>query len=108
MSESTGLNTALYTFMASDSDTNLHGPITYFINDSAILPTFRIVRQNATLILTAVLDFESADKSYEFYVYAIDNGNRTGRAFVTIQVTDVNDNAPVFTSELIPTLQPNS
>ena len=34
-------------------------------------------------------------------MYAIDNGNRTGRALVTVRVTDVNDNAPVFTGELI-------
>ena len=99
--ENTSLNSILYTFVASDSDTSLHGPITYFINDSAILPVFHIASQNATLILTSPLDFETVNKSYEFYVYAIDNGNRTGRALVTVQVTDVNDNAPVFTGEFI-------
>ena len=52
--------------------------------------------QNATLFLVSELDFESPNKTYVFYVYAIDTGNRTGRALVTVLVIDFNDNEPRF------------
>ena len=86
----------MFTFTASDSDIGLNAVFTYFINDSAILSVFRISAQNATMYLVSPLDFESLNKLYMFDVYAIDTGNRTGKAQVTVIVIDFNDNIPRF------------
>ena len=100
MLENTRVGSSLFRFIASDIDMGLNAHITYFINDSAIMPIFSVSRTNATLLLNSGLDYESDNKTYVFYVFAIDSGNRTGRARVTVQVLDFNDNQPMFIGKI--------
>lgn len=59
------------------------------------VPEFLVQPDTGKVCLTAPLDFE-ARNSYEFPIVATDRGGLSTTAMVKIQLTDVNDNPPVF------------
>lgn len=67
------------------------------------LPPFRIHQKTGWLYLSRSLDYET-ESSYRFQVLVTSKeasmANITATATVTVQVLDVNDNAPVFSSEM--------
>jgi hypothetical protein len=84
---------------AVDGDQGSNGEILMYSLEGA--PSmFEIDSDNGTLTLLGVLDFEDAE-SYMFNVTAVDGGipPLTGRAQVQVNVTDVNDNTPQFSSD---------
>ena len=75
----------MYSLSALDADSESSFSLTFDQEDGSQLH----------LILNLTLDRETKD-SYVLYVDAVDGGGRTDRLTVYINVTDVNDNRPVF------------
>ncbi|CAM5089054.1 unnamed protein product [Eretmochelys imbricata] len=91
--ETIPVGTSLLQVLATDCDSGSNAEITYFIQstDFSITPEGIISSHQQ-------LNFERANHMYEFVVIAVDKGHpsRTGTASVRIRMTNVNDEAPVF------------
>ena len=97
-----GQNAGQYvtTITASDPDTALEGKITYTLQafqDTRSLSMFSIHPVMGKINTTERLDRESMD-IHMLYVIATDHGNPPlfNSAVLTIHVTDINDNPPLF------------
>lgn len=89
------VGTVLTIITANDVDTN--PALTYsFVSedDKDIYSTFSIDRFSGRVVLKKALDFETR-KEYKLNIVASDS-DHTAHTVLTIRVTDVNDNAPVF------------
>lgn len=91
----TEVGTVLTIITANDVDTN--PALTYsFVSegDKDIYSTFSIDRFSGRVVLKKALDFETR-KEYKLNIVASDSAH-IAETVLTIRVTDVNDNAPVF------------
>lgn len=89
----TDVGTVLTAVTANDVDTN--PPLTYsFTEDNEDAAAFSIDRFSGKITLGKKLDYETK-KEYKLTIMASDTAH-TATTSLTIQVTDVNDNAPVF------------
>ncbi|XP_024116845.1 protocadherin Fat 4 isoform X2 [Oryzias melastigma] len=107
--ESLAVGTAIRTVSARDKDKGMNGLITYNITSGNSNGVFVLSSKTGVLSLAHPLDFEEKQQ-YELRVSAIDGGwiAKTSYVSVTIQVTDVNDNPPIFDpDEYFPTVQEN-
>ncbi|XP_077987920.1 protocadherin Fat 4-like [Glandiceps talaboti] len=93
------IDSTVGTITATDADSsdNEHGIVKYSIPPSCNCPQFR-VDDVGNIILKESLDYNTAT-SHTITVDASDSSN-TVQATVTLDVTDVNDNPPVFTNTL--------
>ncbi|KAL8181899.1 UNVERIFIED_CONTAM: hypothetical protein K2H54_034238 [Gekko kuhli] len=91
--ESIPVGTSLLQVLATDCDSGSNSEVLYFVQsvDFSITPEGAISSNQR-------LNFERENHMYEFVVIAVDNGHppRTGTASVRIRMTNVNDEAPVF------------
>ena len=99
--EDTPLNTVILQLISTDEDTSLNSVVTYSLEDD-YNGTFAIHSSGDQLIVAQSLDYETI-QSYDLIVILNNSGYEppnvlTSSARVTVYVTDVNDNAPVFTS----------
>ncbi|KAL1394428.1 hypothetical protein pipiens_003054 [Culex pipiens pipiens] len=95
VSEATNLGTVLTTITANDVDTN--PPLTYSFGDSLdddAAAYFAIDRYSGKVILIKPLDYEERHE-YQLRILASDSAH-VARTTLTVRVTDVNDNPPVF------------
>lgn len=95
VSESTNIGTALTTVTANDVDT--YPTLTYSIakeSGSEVLNFFGIDRYSGKVVLKRQLDFES-QQEFRLLITASDT-DHIAQTTLTVKVTDVNDNAPVF------------
>lgn len=97
--EDLSVGSAIATFDATDEDSGVNGQIAYVIASGPAqftIPDPRVGR----LDLAQAVDFETA-ASFQVVVRAEDGASTplTDTLVVNIQVTDVNDNAPVFNPE---------
>ena len=107
LSESTSVDFSL----SLDAATDLDGSQNFSVQSYSLLPEgvpFRVVHAvNAvgttqlSLVVSEKLDRETK-ASYSLTVWAYDGGSprKSGSVVVTVNVIDVNDNAPVFTSDV--------
>ena len=95
--EDTAINTFLLIYTATDEDIGLNGDIIYTINSGNFGTKFKLGQFDGNLTVIGTLDFETL-KFYSLEILAIDRGTppRTGTGMITINITDVNDNAPVL------------
>ncbi|XP_054832337.1 protocadherin Fat 2 [Eublepharis macularius] len=89
---------------ASDLDTGSDGEVTYSLESEPgnISELFTIDSETGWIMMQKELDCE-VQEIYKFYVVASDHGRKVqlhSRALVEVTVTDENDNAPQFTSEI--------
>lgn len=101
ISEGAHLLTHVTSVVARDKDSGINGEIKYSITSGNTHASFGIL-DNGTIVNTKVLDRESTD-AYVLTIQATDqsmplSSRLKGKARVTINVTDVNDNRPHFTS----------
>ena len=118
--------TVVYNVSATDNDLNINGKITYTLMTSDGSRKFSIDSETGVITVKGdnQFDFDDGEQEYELTVVAMDNAGgmpsgdneaASGSAFgndtllspddevlsntstLTIQITDVNDNAPVFT-----------
>ena len=82
------------TFKATDDDIGRNGELEFFLNDSAL--PFEVFA-NGTLYIDGVVDFETI-QVYIFALFVRDLGtpSLTTNTQLTIQISDTNDNIPVF------------
>ncbi|XP_049325192.1 cadherin-23 isoform X5 [Astyanax mexicanus] len=86
------------TVSATDADSGLNGEVRYSLEGSAGM--FSVNPDTGLITVAAKLDRETQDK-YSFRAVAQDQGRPTlsGEASLVVTITDVNDNAPIFTKQ---------
>lgn len=118
--------TVVFNVSATDEDLNVNGRITFSLMETEGSEKFYIDPDTGVIIVNGdnQFDFDEGDQTYELTVVAMDNAGAmpsgdneaaSGSAFgnetllhpddevltntstLTVQITDVNDNAPVFT-----------
>ncbi|XP_049897715.1 protocadherin gamma-A12-like [Epinephelus moara] len=90
-------DTLVITVSATDADEGVNGDVTYdlsHVSDDDV-NVFSIDPKSGEIRVTGVIDFEESS-SFEMRVEAKDGLGLTSYAKVLIDVTDVNDNAPVI------------
>ena len=97
--EDTPLDSILIGVAASDADISSNAEINFSLS-SDFNSTFTIGNESGLISLSFSLDFER-QHNYTLFVVATDNGNPplSSSSEVTIIVTDLNDNPPVFASD---------
>ncbi|XP_055296378.1 protein dachsous [Sitodiplosis mosellana] len=81
---------------ASDPDCGVNAMVNYTIGDGfKKMMEFEVKHTTGDICISGMLDFEMRS-SYEFPIIATDQGGLSTTAIVKIQVTDFNDNAPIF------------
>ncbi|XP_068835956.1 protocadherin beta-15-like [Capricornis sumatraensis] len=83
---------------ARDLDTGTNGEVSYslFYSSQEMSPTFQLNSLSGEVRLIKKLDFETVP-SYDLDIDAFDGGGLSGKCSVSIEVVDVNDNAPELT-----------
>uniref|UniRef100_A0A3Q3IX46 FAT atypical cadherin 4 n=1 Tax=Monopterus albus TaxID=43700 RepID=A0A3Q3IX46_MONAL len=107
--ESLAVGTAIRTLSARDKDKEMNGLITYSITSGNDKGLFALNSKTGVLSLAHPLDFEEKQQ-HELRASATDGGwiAKTSYVTITIHVTDVNDNPPVFDpDEYFPIVQEN-
>ncbi|XP_069101569.1 cadherin-23-like [Argopecten irradians] len=97
LAESTSIGTAVTTYTAADSDASPHDMVSYSITGvtNSGSTVFAIDSTSGSITLSSSLDYE-ATTSYVITVEGVDGGGTTATGSVTVSVTDVNDNSPIF------------
>ena len=96
--ESTQPDTVVGTVVVMDDDLNQSGEIAQLYLSSSH-PLFELDNTTGTLSLVGNVDYES-QTSFSLTVVAVDGGSPplTGSVEVVVQLSDVNDNSPTFTT----------
>ncbi|XP_039607150.1 protocadherin Fat 4 isoform X1 [Polypterus senegalus] len=108
--ESLTVGTVIRTVSARDKDRDMNGFVKYNITSGNDMGLFAINSSSGALILAKMLDFEDQE-IHELRISATDNGwiPNTGFITITIHVTDVNDNSPLFNpDEYFPVVMENA
>ena len=85
----------IFQVQAKDSDCGANGQLTYSLDDGNV---FSVDSSTGQMCLSSVgsgLDRESR-QAFSLMVTAADRGGLSASALITVSVTDINDNAPVF------------
>ncbi|XP_051506052.1 protocadherin beta-15-like isoform X9 [Myxocyprinus asiaticus] len=95
--ENTPLGSLIFTVSATDADEGAYGDIEYSLSQSSrsVSNLFSIDRLKGEITVKGDLDFEIS-KYHELDIEATDKGGLTDTCKVLIEMTDVNDNAPVI------------
>uniref|UniRef100_A0A8C4NRA6 Cadherin domain-containing protein n=1 Tax=Dicentrarchus labrax TaxID=13489 RepID=A0A8C4NRA6_DICLA len=95
--ENSPLGTVVLTVSATDADEGLNGDITYDFGHISedIKSMFTIDHKTGDIKVTTTVDFETMS-SFELRVTAKDGLGLTSYAKVIVDVSDINDNAPVI------------
>ncbi|XP_072524702.1 protocadherin gamma-A11-like [Salminus brasiliensis] len=85
------------TVSATDKDKGAFGEVTYSFsqNTGKAMDYFTIDSDTGNIRVNGLLDYEKS-KQYELYIEAMDKERLTDSSKVLIEITDVNDNAPVI------------
>ncbi|XP_069815734.1 neural-cadherin-like [Dendropsophus ebraccatus] len=91
------VGTSILQVTARDCDSGSNAEISYFVQSS----DFSITPQGV-ILSSQKLNYEQANHMYEFVVIAVDKGNppHTGTASVRLRMSNVNDEAPVFSQNV--------
>nr|XP_029505015.1 protocadherin Fat 2-like [Oncorhynchus nerka] len=93
------IGTSVLQISATDRDSGRNKDVTFHIMGTGENETdfFKIDPQSGLIVTTQVLDYEKT-KHFQLKIKAIDNGTNplSSDAYVTVNVTDVNDNPPNF------------
>ncbi|XP_034546758.1 protocadherin beta-15-like [Notolabrus celidotus] len=95
--ENSPINTPVITVSASDADEGVNGEVTYEfsrISDKS-RKLFSLDEKTGVIIVAGSIDYEEGPK-YEVLVAAKDGYGLSSEAKVIIDITDVNDNAPLI------------
>ncbi|XP_028445902.1 protocadherin gamma-A5-like [Perca flavescens] len=96
--ENVAKGTLVVSLSATDADEGMNGRVTYHFNrmSSNVAELFHLDENSGDLTVNGLIDYEE-NKIYEIGVQAKDQGGQSTSTNVIIEVTDVNDNAPVIT-----------
>ncbi|KAM4554674.1 protocadherin gamma-A12-like isoform 37-T37 [Odontesthes bonariensis] len=95
--ENSPLNTPVLTVSATDADVGINGEVTYEFSQvpEKSRKLFSLDQKTGTIIVTGDIDYEEGSK-YEMVIEAKDGYGLSSEANVIIDITDVNDNAPLI------------
>ena len=95
--ENSPLKTKIITVSASDADEGVNGEVTYEFSrlSDKSKKMFSLDEKTGEISVTGEIDYEEGSK-YEVFVEAKDGYGLSSEAKVIIDITDVNDNAPVI------------
>ncbi|XP_069027762.1 protocadherin gamma-A11-like isoform X18 [Embiotoca jacksoni] len=95
--ENSPLKTPVITVSASDADEGVNGEVTYEFSrlSDKSQKLFSLDQKTGEILVTGDVDYEEGSK-YEVIVEAKDGYGLSSEAKVIIDITDVNDNAPVI------------
>ncbi|XP_028271978.1 protocadherin gamma-A5-like isoform X29 [Parambassis ranga] len=95
--ENSPRDTYITTVNATDADFGSNSIVTYYFSDlnSGFSDLFKIEEKTGIISVTRSFDYEK-DKKYDLRIEAKDQGGLTDSSKVIIDVSDVNDNAPVI------------
>ncbi|XP_068187350.1 protocadherin Fat 3 [Antennarius striatus] len=98
--EDVAVGTEILRVMATSVDIGANAEITYHIRSGNELGTFSVDRNLGSLFVAGDLDFEVC-KDYYLTIEAWDSGDPplSSATMVTIELMDVNDNAPAFSQD---------
>ncbi|XP_036356631.1 cadherin EGF LAG seven-pass G-type receptor 2-like [Octopus sinensis] len=106
--EDTSVNTTITTITTTDKDIGIHANVSYTLTVSGGNSPFKIDKITGEIVVISELDREAVDK-YTVIITAQDNydyknnfqkpGWKENTTTILINVTDVNDNPPVFKSD---------
>ena len=95
--ENEPVDTVIAQYIATDADTEPNAQITYSLSPSSGSP-FELNSDNGALSITQIIDYEDPN-SRMFLVTITANNNPLSTSIETqIDITDVNDNTPIFQS----------
>uniref|UniRef100_A0A8C9XH56 Cadherin domain-containing protein n=1 Tax=Sander lucioperca TaxID=283035 RepID=A0A8C9XH56_SANLU len=92
--ENSPVNTVVVTVSATDADEGVNGDLTYDRLSDKTQKLFLLDEKTGDISVTGDIDYEEGSK-YEVFVEAKDGYGLSSEAKVIIDITDVNDNAPV-------------
>uniref|UniRef100_A0A667WTN5 Cadherin domain-containing protein n=1 Tax=Myripristis murdjan TaxID=586833 RepID=A0A667WTN5_9TELE len=97
LSENSPLDTVVLTVTATDVDEGVNGEVTYEFSriSERAKKVFSLSSKTGEIAVSGPIDFES-DSSYEMRINAKDGYGLSSDCKVIIDITDVNDNAPVI------------
>ncbi|XP_016298683.1 protocadherin gamma-B4-like, partial [Sinocyclocheilus anshuiensis] len=97
LAENAAIGTVVLTVSATDKDKGSYGEVTYSFSQSSgkDVDLFRIDENTGEICVNGLLDYEKS-KQYELNLEAMDKGGLTDNSKVLIELTDINDNAPVI------------
>ena len=104
VNENATANSLVYPAAASD----INAGVVYSLKAGGDATKLTIDSSNGQVKLQEVPDYESGKTSYSFTIVATDKAGNTAEKAVTLNVTDLNDNAPVFTSGATGTVAENA
>ncbi|KAM9740584.1 protocadherin gamma-A12-like isoform 29-T29 [Menidia menidia] len=95
--ENSPLNSLVLTVSATDADEGVNGEVTYEFSQLSdkTKKLFLLDQQTGSIIVTGNIDYEEGSK-YEMMIEAKDGYGLSSEAKVIIDITDVNDNAPLI------------
>ncbi|XP_042566736.1 protocadherin beta-3-like isoform X4 [Clupea harengus] len=95
--ENTSLNSVVFTVSATDADDGDNGEVTYEFGHlpDDVLTLFSLDAKTGDISVTGPVDYE-VENSYELPVQAKDGSGLASYAKVIIEITDINDNAPII------------
>ncbi|XP_077869084.1 protocadherin Fat 4-like [Saccoglossus kowalevskii] len=98
LDEDTPVGTVVFDVDATDADINENADLTYALTSGNDLGHFTIDQDTGIITVEQLLDRETVD-AYNMIVTVTDDGTptRSNTADVTLNLNDVNDNAPTFT-----------
>ena len=112
LSESVVTNSVILKIIATDLDLGNNGTLKYSITSGNTGETFAIGPSDGNLRLQTPFNYENV-KMYNLQINVTDDGNPTARSSlktlsVTVNVTDINDNNPIFTKSFYTETIPDS
>ncbi|CAG5115641.1 unnamed protein product, partial [Candidula unifasciata] len=96
--ENVSIGTVVGQVKATDKDSGENGKVNYYLVGGNVFSCFSVDRVSGIIITVREVDFEEAS-SHFLSIQAIDSSTalpRSSNISVTIDVIDINDNAPVF------------
>ena len=98
--ESSPVDSPVLQLTATDDDVTFENRnLSYFIVNTTGSDNFGIGQKNGQIFVAKVLDSDMYPMEYTFSVYVEDNGGFSGNTSVTVFLTNVNDNPPIFVED---------
>ena len=97
--ENVAVGTNVYRVQAVSTETS--SQMTYFLKNGGAKNLFSLDSSTGWISTRRIIDYDSGVRSFSLTVYAVEKAGsvpKTNECSVTINILDVNDNAPVFTS----------
>ena len=97
--ENVAIGTIVYTVHAVSTETS--SQMAYFLKNGDAMNSFSLDSSTGRISTRRIIDYDSGVHRFSLTVYAVEKAGsvpKTNECSVTINILDVNDNAPLFTS----------